>query len=204
MSVTDARACHVSADRASPMRRASALLLGRTAAACATAAAASAAASSSLVAEAKAAKAEKPPPPPKSAAELVMSVTVRGRHVFLNGRIDDESAKGAIATLMWLENDAPGTPIRLHINSGGGKVSAGLAIHDAMQARYPPLLSSPLLCSPLSSFLSSHTPLSHRIAHRRSPRPCTRSATASAPPSPRCCSRVAHRAIAPQHPTLGS
>jgi len=72
-------------------------------------------------------------------AEMMLKLTLKGRHVFLSGKIDDESAKAAIATLMYLEQEEPGAPIRLHINSSGGKVSAGLAIHDAMQ-----LVSSPV------------------------------------------------------------
>ena len=82
---------------------------------------------------------KKEPAPPKSFVELNMSLCLKGRHVFLNGHVDDDSAKAVITMLMYLEQEAPGVPIRLHINSGGGKVQAGLAIHDMMQALTSPV-----------------------------------------------------------------
>lgn len=87
------------------------------------------------VAEAKRAE----PTPPKSINELVTGLCVRGRHIFLTGKIDDDSAKAVIAQLMYLEQEAPNTPIRLHINSGGGKVQPGLAIRDVMSTLTSPV-----------------------------------------------------------------
>lgn len=49
------------------------------------------------------------------------------------GAITDDSAKEVIAQLLYLEGREPGRPISLLINSGGGKVAAGLAIVDVMQ-----------------------------------------------------------------------
>lgn len=107
----------------------------------AAAVAASAAASCLSAAELKSSSAEKPKKPadPKSVGELVATLAVRGRHVFLSGPIDDESAKGVIAQLIYLEQEAPGQTISLHINSGGGKVQAGLAIHDVMKSLTSPV-----------------------------------------------------------------
>ena len=76
---------------------------------------------------------------PKSIPELVLTLGLRERQVFLNGRVDDEMARVLIATLLYLEHDSPNTPIRLLINSSGGGVQAGLAIHDTMQS-----ISSPV------------------------------------------------------------
>ena len=78
-------------------------------------------------------------PVPKSLGELILGLSTRGRHVFVSGTIDDESAKAVISQLLYLEQESPGTPIRLHINSGGGKVQAGLAIHDVMQVLTSPV-----------------------------------------------------------------
>jgi ATP-dependent Clp protease protease subunit len=76
---------------------------------------------------------------PKTLPELVMNLATRSRQIFLTGSIDDETARAVIAQLLFLEEESPGTPIRLHINSGGGKVQAGLAIHDIMQVITSPV-----------------------------------------------------------------
>ncbi|EKX35944.1 hypothetical protein GUITHDRAFT_79190 [Guillardia theta CCMP2712] len=64
---------------------------------------------------------------------------LRGRKIFLVGPIDDRSAKEICMKLMFLDMESSGTPIFLFINSPGGKVNAGLAIVDTMNA-----LSSPV------------------------------------------------------------
>ncbi|KAL1499377.1 hypothetical protein AB1Y20_011583 [Prymnesium parvum] len=106
----------------------------RLAALCAAVGAAAAGAASC---EAK--RTEKPPPAPKSMAELVTALSIRARHVFVTGKITDDSARVVIAQLLFLEQAKPGEPIYMHINSGGGKVHAGLAINDVMRA-----ISSPV------------------------------------------------------------
>jgi hypothetical protein len=58
------------------------------------------------------------PQAPKSITELVVGLSTRSRHVFLSGRIDDDMAKTVIAQLIFLEQESPGVPIRLHISSG--------------------------------------------------------------------------------------
>ena len=55
--------------------------------------------------------------------------------VFLNGPVNDESARVLVAQLMYLEIEAPGEAITMYITSGGGLVYAGLAIYDTMQAK---------------------------------------------------------------------
>uniref|UniRef100_A0A7S3AY16 ATP-dependent Clp protease proteolytic subunit n=1 Tax=Haptolina ericina TaxID=156174 RepID=A0A7S3AY16_9EUKA len=65
-------------------------------------------------------------------SELLVRLSTKSRHVFVSGTIDDEMAKAVIAQLLFLEQEGPGTPICMHINSSGGKVYAGLAIHDVM------------------------------------------------------------------------
>src|ERR1700749_4946866 len=55
----------------------------------------------------------------------------RLRDVYLIGDIDKESARQVIERLRELANDSR-RPITLYINSAGGNVPDGLAIHDAM------------------------------------------------------------------------
>jgi ATP-dependent Clp protease protease subunit len=57
----------------------------------------------------------------------------RLRDVYLIGDIDKDSARGVIERLRELANDNK-RPIALYINSAGGNVTDGLAIHDAVRA----------------------------------------------------------------------
>jgi ATP-dependent Clp protease protease subunit len=56
----------------------------------------------------------------------------RLRDVYLIGDIDKDSARGVIERLRELANDSK-RPITLYINSAGGNVTDGLAIHDAIR-----------------------------------------------------------------------
>lgn len=56
----------------------------------------------------------------------------RLRDVYLIGDIEKDSAKAVIERLRELANDGP-KPITLYINSAGGNVTDGLAIHDAIR-----------------------------------------------------------------------
>jgi len=53
--------------------------------------------------------------------------------VFLGGPIDDNVANLVIAQLLFLQSEDPKKEISLYINSGGGMVTAGMAIIDTMQ-----------------------------------------------------------------------
>jgi ATP-dependent Clp protease protease subunit len=55
----------------------------------------------------------------------------RLRDVYLIGDIDKDSARGVIERLRELANDSR-RPITLYINSAGGNVTDGLALHDAI------------------------------------------------------------------------
>jgi ATP-dependent Clp protease, protease subunit len=57
----------------------------------------------------------------------------RLRDVYLIGDIEKDVAKTTIERLRELANDGDGKPINLYINSAGGNVTDGLAIHDAIQ-----------------------------------------------------------------------
>ena len=56
----------------------------------------------------------------------------RLRDVYLIGDIEKEIARGVIERLRELANDSP-RPITLYINSAGGNVTDGLAIHDTIR-----------------------------------------------------------------------
>ena len=63
----------------------------------------------------------------------IYSLLLRERIVFLGTPIGDQSANLIIAQLLFLEREDPDKDINLYINSPGGVISAGLAIHDTMQ-----------------------------------------------------------------------
>ena len=56
----------------------------------------------------------------------------RLRDVYLIGDIEKDPARGVIERLRELANDSP-RPITLYINSAGGNVTDGLAIHDSIR-----------------------------------------------------------------------
>lgn len=55
------------------------------------------------------------------------------RIVFMNGEVEENMAQIICAQLLFLDYKDRGAPISLYINSPGGSVHAGLAIHDTMQ-----------------------------------------------------------------------
>jgi ATP-dependent Clp protease protease subunit len=56
----------------------------------------------------------------------------RLRDVYLIGDIDKDTARTSIERLRELANEGPG-PINLYLNTAGGNVTDGLALHDAIQ-----------------------------------------------------------------------
>jgi len=63
---------------------------------------------------------------------LRKETTDRLRDIYLIGDIEKDTARGVIERLRELANDN-GRPISLYINSAGGNVTDGLAIHDAVR-----------------------------------------------------------------------
>jgi ATP-dependent Clp protease, protease subunit len=57
----------------------------------------------------------------------------RKRIVLINGEIRDETVNNVVPEPLKLEADNPTEDISLYINSPGGSVTQGLAIHDIMQ-----------------------------------------------------------------------
>lgn len=55
------------------------------------------------------------------------------RIIFVTGEVEDHMAALIVSQLLYLESENPKKDIWMYINSPGGVVTAGLAIHDTMQ-----------------------------------------------------------------------
>jgi ATP-dependent Clp protease protease subunit len=63
----------------------------------------------------------------------IYSRLLRERIVFVTGQVEDHMASLITAQLLFLESENPKKDVFMYINSPGGVVTAGLAIHDTMQ-----------------------------------------------------------------------
>ena len=63
----------------------------------------------------------------------IFSRLLRERIIFVTGQVEDHMASLIVAQLLFLESENPKKDIFMYINSPGGVVTAGLAIHDTMQ-----------------------------------------------------------------------
>ncbi|MBK6297169.1 MAG: ATP-dependent Clp protease proteolytic subunit [Sphingomonadales bacterium] len=63
----------------------------------------------------------------------IFSRLLRERIVFVTGGVEDNMASVITAQLLFLESENPKKDIWMYINSPGGVVTAGMAIHDTMQ-----------------------------------------------------------------------
>nr|WP_162097245.1 ATP-dependent Clp protease proteolytic subunit [Sphingomonas elodea] len=63
----------------------------------------------------------------------IYSRLLRERIVFVTGQVEDHMASLITAQLLFLESENPKKDIWMYINSPGGVVTAGMAIHDTMQ-----------------------------------------------------------------------
>jgi ATP-dependent Clp protease, protease subunit len=63
----------------------------------------------------------------------IYSRLLRERIVFVTGGVEDHMASVITAQLLFLESENPARDIYMYINSPGGVVTSGLAIHDTMQ-----------------------------------------------------------------------
>ena len=55
------------------------------------------------------------------------------RTLFLNGKINSETADAFLSQMLFLEEEDPEKPVTIFINSPGGEVNAGLMIYDIIQ-----------------------------------------------------------------------
>lgn len=63
----------------------------------------------------------------------IFSRLLRERIIFVTGEVEDQMASLITAQLLFLESENPKKDIFMYINSPGGVVTAGMAIHDTMQ-----------------------------------------------------------------------
>ena len=63
----------------------------------------------------------------------IYSRLLRERIVFVTGPVEDHMATLITAQLLYLESENPKKDVYMYINSPGGVVTAGMAIHDTMQ-----------------------------------------------------------------------
>lgn len=63
----------------------------------------------------------------------IYSRLLKERVIFLTGQVEDHMANLIVAQLLFLESEDPESDISIYINSPGGVVTAGFAIHDTMK-----------------------------------------------------------------------
>lgn len=63
----------------------------------------------------------------------IFSRLLNDRIIMLSGEVNDAAASVVVAQLLFLEGQDPEKDISLYINSPGGSISAGMAIHDTMR-----------------------------------------------------------------------
>ena len=63
----------------------------------------------------------------------IFSRLLRERIIFVTGEVEDHMASLITAQLLFLESENPKKDSYMYINSPGGVVTAGMAIHDTMQ-----------------------------------------------------------------------
>jgi ATP-dependent Clp protease, protease subunit len=84
----------------------------------------------------------------------IYSRLLRERIIFLTGGVEDHMASVITAQLLFLESENPKKDIFMYINSPGGVVTAGLAIHDTMQYIRPEISTVCIgQCASMGSFL---------------------------------------------------
>ena len=69
----------------------------------------------------------------------IFSRLLKDRIIFITDMIEDNMANLIIAQLLFLDSEDPDKDIHVYINSGGGVVTAGLAIYDTMQYLRSPI-----------------------------------------------------------------
>lgn len=63
----------------------------------------------------------------------IYSRLLKERIIFICGPVEDYMANVIVAQLLFLESENPNADIFMYINTPGGHVTSGLAIHDTMQ-----------------------------------------------------------------------
>jgi ATP-dependent Clp protease, protease subunit len=82
---------------------------------------------------------------------------LKDRIIFLTDSIDTQMATSIVAQLLFLESADPEKDIHLYINSGGGSITAGMAILDTMNFIKPDVstIVAGMACSMAASLLAA-------------------------------------------------
>jgi ATP-dependent Clp protease protease subunit len=72
----------------------------------------------------------------------LFSRLLRERIVLINGPIDDQMASLVVAELLFLASESDEREINIHINSGGGVVTAGMAMYDTIRSLRAPVTTT--------------------------------------------------------------
>ena len=62
----------------------------------------------------------------------IFSCLLSERTIFVTGEVNDQMADSVVAQLLYLESEDANKDVFMYINSGGGSISAGMAIFDTM------------------------------------------------------------------------
>ena len=62
----------------------------------------------------------------------IYSRLMKDRIIMVQGQVEDGMANAIVAQLLFLQMQDPDKPIQMYVNTGGGSVTAGLAIMDTM------------------------------------------------------------------------
>jgi len=95
----------------------------------------------------------------------IYSRLLKDRIIFLGGPINDHMANLVVAQLLFLQAQDPEKDIHLYINSPGGSVTAGFAIHDTMKHIRPKVRTICVgLAASMGAFLLASGAKGHRYA----------------------------------------
>jgi ATP-dependent Clp protease, protease subunit len=95
----------------------------------------------------------------------IYSRLLRERIIFITGGVEDHMASVITAQLLFLESENPKKDIFMYINSPGGVVTSGLAIHDTMNYIRPEVSTVCIgQCASMGSFLLAAGEKGKRVA----------------------------------------
>ena len=103
--------------------------------------------------------------PGRERAFDIYSRMLRERVIFCVGPVNDAMATNIVAQLLFLEAEDPTKEIHMYINSPGGSISAGMAIHDTMKFIKPKVNTYCTgLAASMGAFLLASGEPGHRFA----------------------------------------
>ena len=99
----------------------------------------------------------------------IYSRLLKERIIFCVGPVNDDMANLIVAQMLFLESENPDKDIHMYINSPGGSVTAGMAIHDTMKFIRPDISTMVLgQAASMGAFLLSAGTKGKRFALKNS------------------------------------